>query len=350
MVLHQIGRLTLLSLVESSHLLHCLQLLSVVEQPLNKVFEGEGQAEWLMAADFADEYAMLAEISEIEAFESHTLTEAKCHPDWPLWEVAIHEELETLRKAGTWELTEAPQGVNIVSSKCIFCAKKDTAGNVICYKARLVAQGFSQVLGVNYFDTFAPVAKLASIRAVLAIAAANDLEMHQIDIKGAYLNGVLTNRKVIYMQQPPGYHATSKDKLVCRFRKTLYGLKQSGRHWYQKLVEIMMTHIGFQRSDVDQAVFFRRNKKSLVIMLVHVDDCTITATSMDLINNFKVRISKHVEITDLGELHWLLGIKVKRDCKHRTIHLSQRSYLDSILRRYGLQDLKPVSIPMDMNI
>ena len=174
--------------------------------------------------------------------------------------------------------------------------------------------------------------------------------MHQIDIKGAYLNGIFTDHEVIYMQQPPGYHVKSKDKLVCRLRKTLYGLKQSGHHWYQKLVEIMMTHIGFQRSDVDQAVFFRRNKKSLVIMLVHVDDCTITATSMDLINNFKVRISKHVEITDLGKLHWLLGIKVKRDREHRTIHLSQRSYLDSILRRYGLQDLKPVSIPMDMNI
>ena len=142
-----------------------------------------------MATDFAEEYSMLAEISDLEAFEPHTLAEAKCCPDWPLWENAITEELETLHKAGTWELTKAPLRVNIVGSKWVFCAKKDAAGMVIHYKACLVAQGFSQVPGVNYFNTFAPVAKLASICAILAIAAGDDLEMHQIDIKGAYLNG-----------------------------------------------------------------------------------------------------------------------------------------------------------------
>ena len=113
----------------------------------------------------------------------------------------------------------------------------------------------------------------------------------------------------------------------------------------------MITHLKFSRSDVDQAVFFRRDKEQLlIIVLVHVDDCTVTATLMNLINDFKANISKHVEITDLGELHWLLGIEVKRDRQSRTIHLSQRSYLDSIIRRYGFQDLKPVSIPMDTNI
>src|ERR1700734_68956 len=99
---------------------------------------------------------------------------------------------------------------------------------------------------------FMPIAKLASIHAILAISATKDLEMHQIDIKGAYLNGILTDREVIYMQQPPGYHNPSQLKLVCRLRKTLYGLKQSGRRWYQQLVEIMMTHLKFSRSDVDQ--------------------------------------------------------------------------------------------------
>ena len=322
----------------------------VVEQPLNEVFKGEGQAELLMAADFMEEYAMSAEISHTEAYEPQTLTEAKSRPDWPLWEAAIYEELETLRKAETWQLTEAPPEANIVGSKWVFRAKKDAAGNVIRYKARLVTQGFSRVPGVDYFNTFAPVAKLASIRAVLAIAAAEDLEMHQIDIKGAYLNGILTNREVIYMRQPPGYHISSQQKLVCHLQKTLYGLKQSGHRWYQRLVEIMMTHLSFLRSDVDQAIFFRREEKGLIIVLVHVDDCTVTATSMNLINNFKVSISQHVEITDLGELHWLLGIKVKRNRERHTIHLSQRSYLDLILQQYGFQDLKPVSIPMDTNI
>ena len=106
---------------------------------------------------------MAAEIGEAEALEPQTLAEAKCRPDWPLWEKAINEELETLRKAGTWELTNAPPDANIVGSKWVFHMKKDAAGNVIRYKACLVAQGFSQVPGADYFDTFAPIAKLASI-------------------------------------------------------------------------------------------------------------------------------------------------------------------------------------------
>ena len=304
----------------------------------------------MMLADFEEEYAMVAEISEVEALEPRSLAEAKRRPDWPLWEKAIHEELALLQETGTWELTDPPAGANIVGSKWVYRAKKDAAGNVIRYKARLVAQGFSQVPGVDYFDTFAPVAKLASIRAVLAMAAAEDMELHQIDIKGVYLNGELTEQEKIFMQQPPGYHAPNSSGKVCRLRKTLYGLKQSGRRWYQRLVEIMVQHLGFSCCDVDQAVFFRREGQMVMIVLVHVDDCTIAATAIMLIERFKKEIAKHVEITDLGELHWLLGIEIRLDREKRTIHLSPRSYIDSILRRYNLQDLKPVSIPMDPSI
>jgi len=128
------------------------------------------------------------------------------------------EELETLKTAGTWDLVNAPNEANVIGSKWVFRAKKDAAGNVVCYKARLIAQGFSQVLGVDYFDTFAPVARLASIRTVLAFAASENYETGQIDIKGAYLNGKLTKDKVIYMKQPPGYSVSAENGkvLVCR--------------------------------------------------------------------------------------------------------------------------------------
>ena len=183
------------------------------------MLEGEGQSDWMMWADFVtnlvEEHAMAAEIGEAEALEPRTLAKAKRRPDWPLRKKVINEELETLRQAETWELTEAPPNANIVGSKWVFRAKKDAAGNVICYKARLVAQGFLQVPGVDYFDTFAPVAKLAAIRSVLMMAAAKDLELHQIDIKRAYLNEELTRHEVIFMQQPPGYHAPGSAKLVC---------------------------------------------------------------------------------------------------------------------------------------
>jgi hypothetical protein len=134
--------------------------------------------------------------------------------------------------------------------------KKDAAGNIVRHKARLVAQGYSQVPGVDYFDTYAPVANLSSIRTTLALAARLNLELHQIDIKGAYLNGELTGDKVIYMCQPPGFKSKEHLTKVCRLQKTLYGLKQSRRRWYQKLVEILVDRIGLTQCDVSQAVFF----------------------------------------------------------------------------------------------
>ena len=157
-----------------------------------------------------------------------------------------------MKEAGTWDLVKALAGANIVGSKWVFRAKKDAAGKIIYYKARLVAQGFSQVPGVDYFDMFALVAHLASIRAVLAFVASDNLETGQINIKGAYLNGKLTNAEHIYMRQPPGY---AEGPLVCKLNKTLYGLKQSSCRWYQKWVEIM-TALKFERSEVDQAVFY----------------------------------------------------------------------------------------------
>jgi hypothetical protein len=317
---------------------------AVVEEP-----EGEETPDVLMADNFV-EYAMVADMSEVEGLEPRSLAEAKRGPDWLFWEKAIFEELRTLEEAGTWELVDPPSGANIVGSKWVFRVKKDAAGHVVRFKARLVAQGFSQVPGVDYFDTFAPVAKLASIRTVLAMAAELDFELHQIDIKSAYLNGELTKDENIYMKQPPGYPAPNSSGKVCHLLKTLYGLKQSGRRWYQKLVEILVKRLAFVRSDVDQAVFYRHggdNSHATIIVVVHVDDCTIAASTLSLVVAFKRQIAQHVEITDLGELHWLLGIEIKRDRERRTIHLSQRSYIDSIIARYNFQDLKPVSTPME---
>ena len=172
-----------------------------------------------------------------------------------MWERAIHKELSVLEAARTWELVDVPEEANIVGSKWVFHAKKDAASIVVHYKACLVAQGFSQVPGIDYFDMFAPVACLLSIRVVLSIVAVNDYEIHQIDIKGAYLNGILTSNEVIFMKQPSGY--TESPGKVCRLHKTMYGLKQSGRHWYQRLAEIMVTHLKFSQCKVDQAIFYQ---------------------------------------------------------------------------------------------
>lgn len=323
-----------------------------MEEP--EISREEAAVEKLMAIlEIEDDTAELAlALSEFtadtEALEPTSLAEAKKRPNWPQWETGIREELTTLETAGTWELTDLPNGANLVGSKWVFRAKKDAAGNIVHYKARLVAQGYLQVPDVDYFDTYAPVANLASIRTVFALAARLDLELHQIDIKGAYLNGELTKDEVIYMCQPPGFESKECPNQVCRLRKTLYGLKQSGRRWYQKLVEILVDKLGLTQCDVDQAVFFSRSASGeLVIVVVHIDDCTIGASTIHLITALKDKICTYVEITDLGDLHWLLGIEVTRNRESRTLSLSQKSYLDSIIRHFGFEELKPVSNPME---
>ena len=305
-------------------------------------FEALEDSEWL-------EHVLVAEIAAAEALEPYTLAEAKRRPDWPLWEKAIGEELATLRAAGTWRLEEAPPGANVIGSKWVFKAKKDAAGNIARYKARLVAQGFSQIGGVDYDDTYAPVAKLASSRAIIAMANRLRLILHQVDIKGAYLNGVLRDDEVLYLRHPPGYMAPDAGKRVLRLQKALYGLKQAGRRWYQTFTAILV-ELGFTQCSVDQAVYHKSDAaaRELMVLAVHVDDCTIAASERKLVDDFKARLSKHVEVTDLGELHWMLGIEVKRDREAGTIHLSQRSYIDSILHRFNFADLKPLSTPMDV--
>jgi hypothetical protein len=279
------------------------------------------------------------------------LTEARRHPKWPHWEKAILEELETLKAAGTWRLEDAPPGANIIGLKWVLKVKKDVAGNIMHYKAHLVAQGFSQIGSVDYNDMYVPVAKLVSTRAVITMANCLGMEMHQINIKGAYLNGELNKNEVLYMQHPPGYKDFNASTHVLCLVKMLYGLKQSGCCWYQKLSRIFVS-LGFKQCAVDQAVYFKviKLKGKLIVMVVHMDNCTIVTSTICLIEELKAGLCKHVEVTDLGKLHWMLGIEVKHDRTGHTVHLSQRAYIDTILHHYNLDNLKPLSTPMDHQV
>jgi hypothetical protein len=294
------------------------------------------------------ELAMAAGMADVEGLEPRTLAEAQKRPDWLEWKEAIESELAQLEALHTWDLVEKPKGVNVVGSKWVFRAKKNAAGEVVKAKARLVAQGFSQVPGVDYFDTFAPVATFASSRTVLAFAASLNLELHQMDVKGAYLNGELAPDEVIYMRQPPGYEIPGKEHLVCRLRKTLYGLKQSGRRWYEKLSKVL-AKLGLKRCEVDQAVFFRHGDRELVVIVIHVDDLMIAASDKEVMAKMKKGLSHELEMSDSGDIHWLLGVEIRRNRDAHTISLSQRAYIDSILADMALDDTgtRPNATPMD---
>ena len=178
--------------------------------------------------DMDEELAMALKTAEAEALKPTSFADVQRHPDKLDWWRVIEKEYTTLTDMGTWRLEAAPPGANIVGSKWTYKAKWDTSSAVIHKKACLVAQGFSQVPKVNYFNTFTPVAHLSSIHTVLALATYYDIKLHQIDIKGAYLNSELTSDETIYMRQPPSFISITHPKHVCCLVKTLYRLKQSG--------------------------------------------------------------------------------------------------------------------------
>jgi hypothetical protein len=160
------------------------------------------------------------------------LCEAMRSEDASKWETAMQKKYDSLMANGTWELSTLPKGRKSIGCKWMFRTKHDASDNIIRYKARLVVKGYSQVARVVFSETFAPVAKFITIRLILAIAAAMDWEIHQIDVKTAFLNGVL--EVVIYMNQPEGFVQKGKEHLICKLIKALYGLKQSPRAWYQR--------------------------------------------------------------------------------------------------------------------
>jgi ribonuclease HI len=273
-----------------------------------------------------------------------SLAEAHTRPDWPSWKAAMDKEIATLEAAKTWTTVPQPQGKNIVGSKWVFCIKRKSDGSIDKYKACLVARGFTQIYGVDYFDTYSPVAKMASFRLILAMAARYDWDVESFDFNGAYLNGTLSNDEEIYMKEPPGYE-TQGEHSIKRLQKSLYGLKQAGRKWYEALSR-SLADLGFRATSADPGVFFAKIGDHILILAIHVDDCALTGSSPSLITEYKSKFNACYTLTDLGPIHWFLGIKITRDRSAHTISLSQTSYIDSIIVRFKLEDAKSFSTPM----
>ncbi|TFY76440.1 hypothetical protein EWM64_g7573 [Hericium alpestre] len=166
-----------------------------------------------------------------------------------------------------------------------------------------------------------------------------------MDVKNAYLNGDLEEE--IYMKQPPGFAAAGAEKKVCALLKPIYGLKQADRRWYKKLCATFLD-MGYTRSSVDHSVFFRYSANDeIVIVAVSVDDLAIAANTITAMIQFKDALKARFEMTNLEELHWLLGIEIQHDRGWRTLSMSQSAYIDTIISRFNLQDAKPLSTPLD---
>jgi hypothetical protein len=276
--------------------------------------------------------------------DPQTFSEAINSSDSGKWKAAIEEEYQSLIQNQTWELVPKPKDRNIVSCKWVFKTKLGSDGHIERYKARLVARGFTQVEGVDYQETYSPVVKMTSIRILLSIVAIFDLELHQMDVKTAFLNGKLDEE--IYMQQPEGF--TDNTQLVCKLHKTLYGLKQSPRVWYQT-IDAFFQKLGYKRIESDYGLYVLWTDEVKCIISLYVDDLLLACNNVSHLSTLKEKLNKEYDMKDLGEASYILGIKVIRNRSAGHIYLSQENYIDQVLTKFRMDQCNPVSTPVDSN-
>lgn len=274
-----------------------------------------------------------------------TFDEAMRSVDASFWKEAIKSELDSIVSNSTWELTDLPKGSKTIDSKWIFKKKLRPDGTIERFKARLVIRGFTQRKGLDYFDTYSPVTKIATIRTLLALAAIHDLVIHQMDVKTAFLNGDLEEE--IYMSQPEGFVVLGQEDKVCKLRKSLYGLKQAPKQWYEKFDSTVVSN-GFIVNNSDSCVYSKLIGSDCVIICLYVDDMLIFGNNLKVVNDTKLFLSSKFEMKDLGEADVILGVRLKRVSGR--ISLSQSHYVEKVLKRFNSFDVVPVSSPYDSSI
>jgi hypothetical protein len=272
-----------------------------------------------------------------------TVREVVNSEDSKLWKKAMVEEMDALDKNEAWDIVELPTRRKFFGSKWLFKKKFNAKGKVEKYKARLVAKGYSQVEGIDFGEIFSPVAKLTSIRFLLSIVVAFDLEVEQMDVKTTFLHGDLEEE--IYMKQPEGFVVKGKKELVCKLKKTLYGLKQSPRMWYQKF-DTYILGLGFVRSRVDHCVYSKQVGNHFIYVVLYVDDMLMVGNNMDVIKEVKSQLSSKFDMKDLSAANFILGMEIKRDRANRKLWLNQRKYVETILQRFNMHGSKPVKVPI----
>ncbi|KAF8055085.1 Retrovirus-related Pol polyprotein from transposon TNT 1-94 [Scenedesmus sp. PABB004] len=269
-----------------------------------------------------------------------TRTEALGRLDASKWDDAMNEEIAAHVANNTWELDVPPAGVKIIPTKWVLTTKTDLAGNIERYKGRIVAKGFHQIEGIDYDEVFAPVGKYATLRAVLALAAAHDYEIIQIDIKNAFLQGNLEEE--VWISQPEGYDDGSGR--ACRLIKALYGLKQAPRAWHSRLHE-ELTKMGSAPSKADASLYVGT---SGAYILIYVDDILIIARNCALAESVKAELFAAFKTRDLGEVSQYLGMHITRDRINKTIKITNEKMVTELVFKYGLADCAPRDIPVSL--
>ena len=302
--------------------------------------------EWWKVSSSSSKVPERAMIAVVQITEPSTIEEALQSPQAVEWQQAMAEEMASLAANETWKLEQLPAGVQPVPVKWVFKVKYAADGSIDRYKARLVAKGFAQKHGIDYTEVFAPVGKHTTLRALLAIVCAENLELHQLDVKTAFLNGVL--EEDIWMQQPPGFQQHGSH-YACHLKKALYGLKQAPRAWHSKLKH-ELEQLGFVVSAADPCLYIMHRGGAKVYVLVYVDDMLVASSSMSAVNEVKSKLKSVFDIHDLGAAHRFLGLEITRERNSCTLKLSQHKAALSLVEKYGLADANSRGTPISTGI
>ncbi|CAJ2654309.1 unnamed protein product [Trifolium pratense] len=248
------------------------------------------------------------------------------------WINAMQDELTQFKRSEVWDLVPRPDGINVIGTKWVYKNKTDENGDITRNKARLVAQGYTQIEGVDFDETFAPVARLESIRLLLAVACILKFKLYQMDVKSAFLNGYLNEE--VYVEQPKGFVDPSFPNHVYKLKKALYGLKQAPRAWYERLTEFLVSH-GYKKGGNDKTLFVREEKGKLMIAQIYVDDIVFGGMSRQMVEHFVHQMQSEFEMSLVGELTYFLGLQVKQ--MEDTIFISQEKYARNIVKKFGME-------------
>ena len=258
------------------------------------------------------------------------------------WMAAMQSELDSISKNGTWELCDLPKGKNAIGTKWVYKVKRKSNGSIERYKARLVAKGYAQQYGIDYEETFAPTSRMTTIHIVVALATHLGWKVHQSDVITAFLNGDL--HEEVYVKQPPRFAIKGQEHKVCRLRKALYGLKQASRAWYEKMHRHLIA-LGFQCSPIENTLYVRKDGNDLIVLVLYVDDMLLTGSCELKIEELKADLQQAFEIKNLGHLSYYLGIQFVS--VEGGIIMHQEKYIEKLLHRFGFEDCKPISTPVE---
>lgn len=258
----------------------------------------------------------------------------------------MQSEYNSLIKHGTWKLVSRPETRKVLSNRWVFKIKRKQDGSIDKYKARLVVRGCEQKRGIDYTEIFAPVARYETIRAFLAGCVQEEMYVHQMDVVTAYAQGDLLDE--IYMEQPEAFEVQGQKDKVCLLKRSLYGLKQAGRCWYDKL-DTYLKSINMINNEVDPCVYVNNNKDDKVIVIIYVDDLLIASKNICELQKVKTFLSDKFQINDMGPVSNILGINIERDGLTGKIKLTQRRYITDMLQKFGMDNCKPISTPLEPN-